>query len=135
MEYWHIVFWEDNGVCRVDRDLLKKMKTRENFLFESLGEKMSQYTARTIDDVRYHQDLEKVKNEDDMWELKFHLRKAEIRFLGCLVDKDNITTFYALYAFRKKNQEILSKHIKTARDRVISFISEYKKENGLQRIL
>ena len=107
MEYWHITLWENSyGVCLVERDLLKRMRKREKYLYASLGEKMAQYTASPIEGVRYHKDLEKVKSEESMWELKFHLPKAEVRFLGCLTLESGTSVFYSLYAFKKKDQQI-----------------------------
>ena len=86
IEYWHIVLWENcDGICRVEKDILKKMKRKEKFNYNSLNEKMVRYTANPIEDIKYHEDLEKVKSEENMWELKFHLSsRNEIRFLGCL---------------------------------------------------
>lgn len=133
---WNIVLWEDiDGVCPIERDLLKKMRHREKFLFASLGEKMDYYIASPIGDVQYHHELEKVKGEENMWELKFHLPKTEVRFLGCLVMESGTTVFYSLYAFKKKDQRIKKRHILTARRRVDEFINQYKKQHGPQGIL
>ncbi len=136
MEYWHITLWQNaDGVCLVERDLLKKMRQREKFLFASLQEKMAQYTESPIENVRYHQDLVKVKAEENMWELKFHLPKTEVRFLGCLTLESGTSVFYSLYAFRKKDQKIKYRHRETARGRVSEFISQYNQQDGLQEIL
>lgn len=140
MEKWHIkLSWknddQDEEVCLVDKDLLKKLREKEKFLFETLGDKMSRYTENLIENVLHLHYLEKVKSEKNMWELKFTLRKAEIRFLGCLVESDGIKSFYALYAFRKKDQKIKDKHRETARVRVEDFIKQYKQKYGPQRIL
>jgi len=136
MEHWRIILWEnDDGVCLVDRDLLKKMRVKEKFLFETLGDKMGRYTENPIENVQHLQDLEKVKSEKNMWELKFSLRKTEIRFLGCLVEENGIKIFYALYAFKKKDQKIKDKHRETARARVGDFIKQYNQKYGPQRIL
>lgn len=136
MEHWRIILWEnDDGLCWVDRDLLKKMRVKEKFVFASLGEQMSRYTENLIENVQHRQELEKVKSEENMWELKFHLLKTEIRLLGCLAKERGMTIFYALYAFKKKDQKIMNKHRETARARVNEFISQYNQQNGLQEIL
>ncbi|MES2930859.1 MAG: type II toxin-antitoxin system RelE/ParE family toxin [Patescibacteria group bacterium] len=131
MENWSIELWvTEDGVCRVDKDLLKKLRNKEKFLFKSLEEKMRQYTSAKIADVQHQKDLEKVKNEVDMWELKFHLSKNEIRFLGYMDLQKEFSVFYALYAFKKKNQEIMEKHKIAARNRVKEF-TNYFNRNGL----
>lgn len=136
MEHWRITLWEnDDGVCWVDRDLLKKMRVKEKFIFSPKDVKMNQYTTNLIENVRHQHELEKVKSEENMWELKFHLLKTEIRFLGCLAKEGGIVIFYALHAFKKKDQKIMNKHRETARARVGEFISQYNQENGPQRIL
>ena len=136
MTNWDITFWENtDGVCLVERDLLGKMRKREKFLFASLEQKMDYYVMSPIEDVRSHQELVKVKGEENMWELKFHLPKTEIRFLGCLVMESGKTVFYSLYAFNKKDQKIKDKHRVRARRRVDEFISQYNQKHGLQGIL
>lgn len=125
IQYWNIDLWEDDsGVCRVDRDVLKKLRTKDKFIFQSLGEKMSKYVSVPIDKIIKSGELEKVKGEDNMWELKFHLpHKNEIRFLGYLDDKKLITiTYYALYGFRKKDQTIKNQHREVARERIKEYL-------------
>lgn len=135
MEYWSIDLWEnEDGICRVDKDLLKKMSKKEKNLLYQLEDKMLSYIKGRIEDIQSSKDLEKVKNEDNMWELKFHLFKNEIRFLGCLTLENGNYVFYALYAFKKKNQEIMTRHRIVARGRVKEFINIYK-QNELQKIL
>ncbi|MDQ5971421.1 MAG: hypothetical protein QG566_367 [Patescibacteria group bacterium] len=135
MEYWQIELWENqDGIRRVERDLLKKMMKKEKFLFADLIEKMEQYTKVNISDVQKLERLEKVKSEDNMWELKFHLSKNEIRFLGCLTLENGLHVFYALYAFKKKNQKIINEHRIVARGRVKEFIN-YFNPNELKKIL
>lgn len=136
MECWHITFWENaSGVCLIERDLLGRMRLREKMLYRSLEEKMMRYTEVPIEAVRYQQFLVKVRSEVNMWELKFHLPKTEVRFLGCLTLESGISHFYALYAFRKKDQVIKDRHRMTARNRVSNFIGQYNQRNGLQKIL
>lgn len=137
MDHWSIDFWitEDN-VCRVEREL-KSIK-RDKYLYASLEEKMKKYVQEPITHTQNLKYLEKVKSEENMWELKFHLyQRNEIRFLGCLTEKAGYNTFYALYAFKKKDQKIKNEHRETARKRVnefISFLIQNKKDE-LQRIL
>jgi hypothetical protein len=134
MEYWRIELWEPTeGVCRIERDLLKKLKKSDPFLFKALAEQMSRYTSSPIEQVKSLGLMVKVKSAENIWELKFHLRKAEIRFLGCLTIENNFCAFYALYGFRKKEQEIKSRHLQTAKERVKEFL-DYN-QNGLQKIL
>jgi hypothetical protein len=134
MEYWQIELWEnDDGVCRVDRDLLKKIRRKEKFLYKSLKEKMFVYIQMPINKIELSKDLEKVKGEEKMWELKFHLG-VELRFLGCRVSENNLDTFYALYAFKKKDQTIKNQHRYVARERIKEFINNFK-NNELQKIL
>lgn len=135
MEYWSIELWEnEDGICRVDKDLLKEIVKKDKSLAGSLRDKMEQYTNAKIEHVQYQKHLEKVKSEDNMWELKFHLFKNEIRFLGCLILKNGSYVYYALYAFKKKNQDIMNKHKIVARCRVREFINNFK-QNELQKIL
>ncbi len=137
MEKWSIDLWiTEDRICRVERDLLKTMNRKDKFLFASLEEKMKKYVQEAITRVQALGDLEKVKSERNMWELKFHLyRKNEIRFLGCLIREDGFHTFYALYAFKKKEQCIKNRHRDAARGRVAEFINYLNNQNGLQEIL
>jgi phage-related protein len=134
MEYWKIELWEtENGVCRVDKDLLKQLRKKEKFLYKSLMQKMIEYVQKPIKNIQLSGDLEKI--EERMWELKFYLpNKTQIRFLGCNVKKGDTHIFYALYAFKKKDQEVKDKHKNTTRDRIKEFLNQYN-QNGLQTIL
>ena len=58
---------------------------------------------------------------DDLWELRFILPKAQIRYLGCLVYIAQPPAFYALVAFRKKTEKIPSKYIRLAKERQKEF--------------
>src|SRR3989344_6837657 len=100
MEYWKIELWEtSNGICRVDKDLLKQLRKKDKFIFASLEEKIYRYIESPIQNL-FQKHLKKVKGEKYMWELKFYLpHKNQVRFLGCLILEKNVHTFYALYAF------------------------------------
>ena len=134
MNYWRIEIWTvPDGTCRLERDLLKKLRKNEKFVYASLKDKMQRYTETPIKDVMYHQELEKVSGETNMWELKFHLFKNEIRFLGCLGLEDETHVYYALYGFKKKEQQIRDNDRFTARGRIEEFIMY--NPYGLQRLL
>ena len=135
MAYWAVEFWENSdGTCRVEKDLLKKIRLKEPFLFESLGDKIGHYVSVPIENAKDLKYIQKVKNEESMWELKFHLSKNEIRLLGCIVSNNKFPIFYVLYGFKKKDQGIRGQNMDTARVRVREFLNQYK-QNGLQEIL
>lgn len=135
MDPWSIELWKtDSGICLVERDVLKKMRKRDKFAYRVLEDKFTQYVKFPVEHVMHQKDLEKVKREDSMWELKFHLPRVEIRFLGCLTRQGGPHVFYALYGFRKKTQEIQTNHIKTARERIKEFVSCYT-QNEYQKLL
>ncbi len=127
MSTWRIEPWD---LRLLERDLLKKLRTREHFLFRSLENKIKEYASSPIEHARALGDLQKVKSEVDMWELKFHLKKCELRFMGCLVEEVGIVIFYTLYAFRKKEQDLRACHKETARERLKEF-----KHHGFQNLL
>lgn len=135
MDYWNIEFWNtSDGICRVEKDLLKQMRKTDKFAYKSLEEKMMRYVKSPFENVQ-NRELEKVKNEKYMWELKFHLpNNNQIRFLGCVVLENDIYTFYALYGFRKKDQKIKEKDRYIAKSRIKEFINQ-KPKNELQKIL
>lgn len=132
-ELWNINLWTDcNNVCKLDRDLLKELKRKDKKAFLSLFEQMTQYTAQPIDALKRLGDLERVSTEKGMWELKFHLSKNEIRFLGCIVLEKGKEVYYALHAFKKKEQKIKRKNIETAKERIKEFTIE--KQYGFQEL-
>jgi hypothetical protein len=135
IEQWNIELWVNpNGSCYIERDILKKMKSKDPFVYGSLEEKMNQYVNNPIENAQKLQILKKVKSQSYMWELVFSLSKSEIRFLGCLAQETDNHTFYALVGFRKKDQEIKSKYTKIAKSRISEFISYYH-QNELQKLL
>lgn len=136
MNYWRIEIWkkDEDSQPRVEKDILKKLKKREYFVYASLEDKMLQYVNSPLEDVMATKELEKMSGEQNMWELKFHLLNNEIRFLGCLTLENDSSVYYALYGFKKKDQKVKSREKLVARGRIEEF-KYYFKENGLQRIL
>lgn len=136
MDQWKIELWEtDDGICRVGKDLLNKMRKSDSYLYKSLAEKMLIYIQKPINNVILAKDIEKVKGSGNMWELKFHLPKNnQIRFLGCLVLDKDVHIFYALHAFKKKEQIIKNKYKYIAESRIKEFLNNLNK-NEHQKIL
>ena len=123
MEYWTVDFWEKkNGVCYVEKDILDNLKTKDRLLLTRLFKRMAYCVSQPVNNLRSAGELEDLG--DDILELKFHLPKAEIRFLGCLIDKYGTTTFYVLVGFRKKDRKIRNKYIKLAKKRLLEFKKE-----------
>lgn len=120
MNHWTIELWENrNKVCYVEKDLLKDLSEKDPILLRRLLKKKETLTKYTISQAISANDLENIGY--DLWELKFCLPKAEIRYLGCLVHGETGSIFYALCAFRKKDQKIRNKHLSLARDRKKEF--------------
>ena len=64
MYYWAIELWEDdNGICRIEKDLLEKMRAKEPFLFKSLENKMTHYVSVPIENAKVLKYIQKIKNE------------------------------------------------------------------------
>jgi len=125
MEYWQIELWENaNGVCYVDRDLLDSLKSKDQLLLGRLFKKKLTLTQYTVPYLKSSEILKNIGN--DLWELKFILPKAEIRYLGCFSYITKPPTFYALCAFRKKTQKISTKYIKITKDRQKEFNKKLK---------
>ncbi|MCX6718890.1 MAG: type II toxin-antitoxin system RelE/ParE family toxin [Candidatus Taylorbacteria bacterium] len=120
MAYWTIELWENiNGVCYVESDLLNELKSRDTLLLERLFKKKRTLTQYQIPYLKSSDILKSIG--DDLWELRFILPKAHIRYLGCLVYTSQPPIFYALCAFRKKTERIPNKYIRLARERQKDF--------------
>lgn len=120
MNHWTIELWENrNKVCYVEKDLLKDLSAKDPTLLRRLFKKKGTLTKYTISQAISANDLENLG--DDLWELKFRLPKAEIRYLGCFVHGVVGSIFYALCAFRKKDQKIRNTHLSLARGRKKEF--------------
>lgn len=120
MAYWAIELWENtNGVCYVESDLLSELKSKDTLLLERLFKKKNTLTQYQIPYLKSSDILKNIG--DNVWELRFILPKAHIRYLGCLVYTAQLPVFYALVAFRKKTEKIPSKYINLARERQKEF--------------
>lgn len=121
MEYWTINLWENsNGVCYVENDILDELKVKDNLLLERLFKKKRTLTQYQIAYLKSSDTLKNIGG--DLWELRFILPKAQIRYLGCLVYEGSLPTFYALSAFRKKTNKIPIKYIRLAQERYKEFL-------------
>ena len=120
MAYWTIELWENaNGVCYVESDLLSELMAKDTILLERLFKKKKTLTQYQIPYLKSSDILKNIG--DDLWELRFILPKAQIRYLGCLVYTAQPPAFYALCAFRKKTEKIPSKYIRLAKERQKEF--------------
>lgn len=136
MNYWRIEIWVvPDGSCKLERDLFKQLRKKDPFVYKSLEEKMIQYTQAPIGDLMKVKDLQKMAEEKNMWEMKFHLKKSEIRLLGCLtLENKELYIYYALSGFKKKEQKVSDRDKRVARGRIEEFKIYYQK-NELQEIL
>ncbi len=135
MEYWCIAFWPEAGISWVEKDLLQKMRRKDPYTHAQLRIQMDQYASTRVERVQAREELVPVQGEERMWNLKFHLREREVRFLGYLSMHGTPTTFYALHGFNLgANEAIPHRHKRVARERIQAFIN-WHYQYGLQKIL
>ncbi len=120
MALWKIELWENsNGVCYVARDLLDGLIKKDRLLLERLFKKKETLVRYQISHLKSSDILKSLGNE--LWELRFILPKAEIRYLGCLMYTDSPPTYCTLCAFRKKTNKIPNTYSILARERQVEF--------------